>query len=194
MKFALAFLAVLFSGWAAFAQSPEADTLAVVPEGYEMVDSLVYVPQNAVDSLLDGESVWDVLPSGVDVHVSKKTMEAFEEHLAANRSKQVPCFRIRIFFDNKQDSREESDRVLSEFRALHPGMAAYRTFQNPFFKVTVGDFRTRSEALAELDVIRGEFPSSFIVKEKMRYPSVGVPETFRVDTVRVLRPISVPEY
>ena len=45
--------------------------------------------------------------------------------------------------------------------------SVYMNFVNPNFKVTVGDFRTRSEALALLETVKKDFPSAFIVKENV---------------------------
>ena len=59
------------------------------------------------------------------------------------------------------------------FKGMFPDVAAYRTYSNPFFKVTVGDFRTKSEATRLLQQVKGSFPSAFIVKETINYPPVG---------------------
>jgi hypothetical protein len=76
---------------------------------------------------------------------------------------------------------------------LHKDIPAYRTYTNPYFKVTVGDFRTKSEAMELLSRIRSEFPSAFVVKENIEYPVVDKNNAVVVDTVKVLRPKSVVE-
>ena len=87
--------------------------------------------------------------------------------IANNPSRTMNGYRVRIFFDNKQNSRGASEAAAGRFRGMYPGTAVYRTYTNPFFKVTVGDFRTRSEALQLLSAIKNEFPSSFVVREKI---------------------------
>ena len=67
---------------------------------------------------------------------------------------------------------------------------AYRTYANPYFKVTVGDFRTRSEAMELLTRIKPLFPSAFIVKEPISFPVVDKDNAYVIDTVKVLRPIA----
>jgi hypothetical protein len=67
-------------------------------------------------------------------------------------------------------------------------VTAYRTYANPYFKVTVGDFRTRSEAMKLLERIRHEFPSAFVVKENITFPVVDKENAYVVDTIKVLRP------
>ncbi len=63
-------------------------------------------------------------------------------------------------------------------------MAAYRTYSNPFFRVTVGDFRTKSEAMQLLLQVKGAFPTAFIVKETIGYPVVDRFHSYTVEAVR----------
>ena len=69
-------------------------------------------------------------------------------------------------------------------------MAAYRTYTNPYFKVTVGDCRTKSEAMELLSRIKRNFPSAFVVKENIQFPVVDKDNAYIVDTVKVLRPVT----
>ena len=68
-------------------------------------------------------------------------------------------------------------------------MSAYRRFTSPYFKVTVGDYRNKSEALAALKDIKKDFPTAFIVRERFRYPSLGNTSAYKVDTLKILKPI-----
>ena len=98
---------------------------------------------------------------------------------------------MRIFFDNSQSARTESEATLKAFEAGHHDISAYRSYVNPYFKVTVGDFRTKSEAMQLLQKIKWEFPAAFIVKENINYPVVDKNNAVRTDTVKVLRPLPV---
>ena len=160
------------------------------PAGYMYVDSLIYTPVSAVDSTLAGKSIWEALPETVSVSQGDEAMRIVNDFVDRNSGKSFPGYRIRIFFDNKQNSRSASEAAVAKFKSIHPGTSVYRTFTNPFFKVTVGDYRTRSEALAALNYIKPDFPSAFIVKEKLRYPAVNNRNAVRVDTLRILKPIS----
>ena len=159
-----------------------------VPEGYVLVDSLVFTPLSAVDSTLRGESIWSAMPSSVTVHQSQGTRTAVADLADRNSRRNFSGYRIRIFFDNKQNARGASEAALNRFKALHPGTAAYRSFSSPFFKVTVGDYRTKSEALAALRYIKPDFPTAFIVREKFKYPAMNNNHAFKIDTIKILRP------
>ena len=169
-----------------------------VPEGYELVDSVVYRPVSAVDTTLAGKNIFVVLPSketgadaDVNVYQSPKIADSMKEHIASNSKRTISGYRVRIFFDNKQTARVESENTLKKFNGLFPDVMAYRIYANPYFKVTVGDFRTKSEAMALLTRIKGDFPSAFVVKENIEYPLVDEVAAYRIDTVKVLKPVSV---
>ena len=73
---------------------------------------------------------------------------------------------------------------------MYHDVVAYRTYANPYFKVTVGDFRTRSEAVKLLERIKGAFPSAFVVKENIEFPVVDKENAYVTDTIKVVRPKS----
>lgn len=179
------------------AVGPQTDSLdMVVPEGYELVDSLVYRPASAVDTTLAGKNILDVMPkkaaggnADVNVQQSENIDIALQEHVDANARRKLNGYRVRIFFDNKQSARTASEETLKRFESMYHDVVAYRTYANPYFKVTVGDFRTKSEAMALLERIRYEFPSAFVVKENISFPVVDQANAFVVDTLKVLRPI-----
>lgn len=167
----------------------------IVPSGYELADSVVYRQVSVADTLLMGKDVFNMLPSSakgdkadVNVHQSKLVEESMRNHIMANKERTFPGYRVRIFFDNRQTARTASEETLNNFTALYPDVPAYRTYANPYFKVTVGDFRTKSEAMELLARIRRAFPSAFIIKENINYPVIDKNNAVVADTVKVLRP------
>lgn len=167
----------------------------VIPEGYELVDSIVYRPAAAVDTALVGKNIYQVLPkkdvsgkADVLLHQTDSIYGYMDEHVRNNAGRTLSGYRIRIFFDNKQSARVASEEALKKFESLFHDVVAYRSYANPYFKVTVGDFRTKSEAMSYLERIRREFPSAFVVKENISFPVVDKDNSFVVDTVKVLRP------
>ncbi len=162
-----------------------------IPEGYELVDSVVYRPVAAIDSTLAGKDIFNLISSSeseVTVNQSALIAGSMKNHIRANNDRTISGYRVRIFFDNKQTARKESEASLKKFRSLFPEVKAYRIYQNPYFKVTVGDFRTKSEAMAMLSMIKGDFPSAFVIKENIEYPVVDKDNAVIADTIKVLRP------
>lgn len=173
---------------ACFSRSASAQQVEV-PEGYELVDSVVYRPVATADSTLVGKSIFNVLPDNVNVRQSQQIANSMKSHVASNGARTISGYRVRIFFDNKQNARTESEAVLKRFNGLYPDVMAYRIYANPYFKVTVGDFRTKSEAMALLARIKGAFPSAFVVKENIEFPVVDKDNAVIADTIKVIRPV-----
>lgn len=173
---------------ACFSRSASAQQVEV-PEGYELVDSVIYRPVATADSTLVGKNIFNVLPDNVNVRQSQQIANSMKSHVASNGARTIPGYRVRIFFDNKQNARTESEAVLKRFNGLYPDVMAYRIYANPYFKVTVGDFRTKSEAMALLARIKGAFPSAFVVKENIEFPVVDKDNAVIADTIKVIRPV-----
>ena len=136
-----------------------------VPDGYVLVDSVIYRPVATVDTTLVGKDVFLLMPSktmgddaDVMVNQTEAVKDAMRRQVVDNAERTLSGYRVRIFFDNKQTARVESEETLKRFESLYHDVVAYRTYANPYFKVTVGDFRTRSEAVKLLERIKEEAP------------------------------------
>ena len=130
-----------------------------------------------VDSTLLGRDIFSALPERVVVRQSPAVRAALNKQVAANAGKQYNGFRIRLYFASTRTARDESAAVIRRFNALYPHIQAYRSFASPNFKVTAGNFRTRLEAEALLQRIKGDFPDAFIVRERFKYPTIGRADT-----------------
>ena len=169
-----------------------------VPEGYELVDSLVYRHVSVVDTALVGKDIFHIMPlkargdkSDVEIYQSQEIANSLRKQVQSNVKRTMSGYRVRIFFDNKQTARVASEEMLKKFEAMYHDVKAYHTYANPYFKVTVGDFRTKSEAMELLSRIKRDFPTAFVVKENIEFPVVDKDNAFVVDTVQVLRPKTV---
>lgn len=125
-----------------------------------------------IDSTLVGSNIFATLPSCVKVRQSPAIRSAMFNHVERNATRQFTGFRVRIFNESIQNARAISAATEERFRTIYPGIPTYRTYAAPFFKVTVGDFRTRVEAEKALRSIKGSFPDAIIVKERFKYPAL----------------------
>ena len=147
-------------------------------------DSLVYVPAASLDESLKGKNIFNY----VTVHQSQSIANAMASKIERNKSRKIAGYRVRIFFDNKQNARSASEAAMGRFKSMYPGHGAYRSFASPYFKVTVGDFRTKSEAMQMMQRLKSDFPSAYVVKENINYPIVDKAHSYVVDTVSVAKP------
>ncbi|MDR3180609.1 MAG: SPOR domain-containing protein [Prevotellaceae bacterium] len=133
----------------------------------EQADSLVYHP----DILLHLQS-----PAGNGSHIilrqSTAIKELFNNYVARNHYKKMQGFRVRIFFDNSQSARQRALEAEANFKTQYPDMPTYYTYQNLYFKVAVGDFRTKSDAMRFLRTIAEQYPGAFIIKDFINYPAL----------------------
>ena len=123
-----------------------------------------------VDSTLLGRNVLSVLGSGVTVNQSAAMKSAFDSYVSANASKKVSGYRIRVYYENSQNARNRSEAIARTISGTYPGIGVYRTFESPNFKVCVGDFRTKDEALKLYHALKSSYPTAIILKETINYP------------------------
>ncbi len=104
-----------------------------------------------------------------------------KKHIEFNEQvKTIPGYRIQIAALSGNNSRTEAFRKKDEFKTAFPDVEAYVIFNEPNFKVLVGDFITRLDAFTFLQRCKTLFPGT-IVKENI-FPihldwSQVVPET-----------------
>ena len=88
----------------------------------------------------------------------------------ANLLKQtMPGYRIQIYFGGV---RQKASEVKLAFADKHSEVSAYISYQQPNFKVRVGDFRTRLEAQKFLKRMEGEYTTMFIVPDEVKLPPI----------------------
>lgn len=75
----------------------------------------------------------------------------------------IPGYRIRIYSESGLGAKEEQQRMRAKFLSYYPGVDAYHAYDEPYFKVYVGDCRTRSEAQKLYDKIKKRFPNPIII-------------------------------
>ncbi len=85
----------------------------------------------------------------------------------------VSGYRVRIFFDSKQNARQASLSVQSQFNALYPEFPSYWSFDQPNYMVTVGNFTTKEEATALVGRIASTFPKAFVLRQNIPISEFG---------------------
>ena len=118
-------------------------------------------------STVQGDVLRDLLEEGpgdrVNIEVDSLLKANYDKLIARNmQSSGVPGYRIRIYSESGIGAKQEQQQVRARFLSLYPGLDAFNRYDEPYFKIFVGDCRTRSEALKLLDMIEKDFPNSFI--------------------------------
>jgi len=81
-------------------------------------------------------------------------------------------YRIQIFSDSGNNSKTKAQSVMDEFLAKYPEMKAYLVFKSPNYKVKIGDFRSRLDAIRYLNRISAEFSNAFIISDLINLPQI----------------------
>lgn len=79
-------------------------------------------------------------------------------------------WRIEIFFESGNNSKRLAIEAQSAFIGMYTEVPTHLLFQAPYYKVRVGDYRTRLEAEEFLKRISGNYPNAFVVKDKIDFP------------------------
>lgn len=94
------------------------------------------------------------------------------QHLSSRlqRIQQIEGFRIQIFMESGNEAVSRADQAINRFRDAFPNHKTYLTFGQPYYRVRVGDFRSRLEAEGQLRHITRFFPQAFIIKDMIEPP------------------------
>lgn len=171
MRYILSFILLLAGINLTYAQQIE--------ESQQTTDTttVVIIKKPTIDSTLIGVNLVNYVEKSningsVKVNHPAQVDSLFVRYIEANAEKKIPGYRIRLFFDNKQTARDESQEMEKEFKLRFPAIPIYRTYTNPFFKIVVGDYRTKSEATKALKEIVIVYPKAIIIKENIAFPEI----------------------
>ena len=136
-------------------------------------DTVSFQRAPLADSTLVGKTIFQILKGKeVTLNQPQEMDQAYARYIQANGERKMNGYRIRLFFSNKQSARTESEELEKEFKLQFPQIPTYRSYTNPFFKVVVGDYRTKSDAIRELNKILPFYPNAIVVKESIWFPAI----------------------
>ncbi len=90
------------------------------------------------------------------------------DYQRANRGTS-PGFRVQIDFGQERNA---VTKTKSDFSVKYSTVSSYITYKQPYFKVSVGDFRTRLEAVRFLNTVKKDYPAAFVVAERIFPPAL----------------------
>ncbi len=135
----------------------------------EQVQEPETVVPAVLDSTLLGRNILSVMGPGAKIQQSPVIRQALEEYIKGNKEKPITGYRIRVYYDNGPQARSKSETIENTLRQ-QLRVAVYRSFESPNYKVTVGDFRSKDEALRIYNALKGTYPTAYIIKESINYP------------------------
>lgn len=102
-----------------------------------------------------------------DERIEQLIQKQKEIHSADNT---IDGFRIQIFMESGNDAVELANVAMEEFKEKYPDMPIYLVFGQPYYRLRVGDFRTRLEAEKAYQTISQDYKKSFITSDRIQLP------------------------
>ena len=82
----------------------------------------------------------------------------------------IDGFRIQIFMESGNDAVDLANAAMEEFTEKHPDIPIYLIFGQPYYRLRVGDFRTRLEAEKAFQTLSQDYKKAFITSDRIQLP------------------------
>jgi hypothetical protein len=100
------------------------------------------------------------------VKQDEKITALLEKYVAYNSKKEfAEGYRLQIMYT---DVRDEAYKSKGAMYKDFPDLASYVEYEQPYYKLRLGDFKTRLEATHYLQQVTALYPGAFIVKDKIK--------------------------
>ena len=104
----------------------------------------------------------------VEIVQDEKIVQLADQYMKMSiNNPEVEGYRVQIFFDSGSNSKNKAASIKADFEAVHPEVKSYLSYNEPYFRVRVGDFRTLTEAVGFQKKIAADFQNSFPVKDNI---------------------------
>jgi len=81
----------------------------------------------------------------------------------------IPGYRIQIYKESGNAALNNALTIRDKFEKRY-NLPAYITFNEPYYRVRVGDFRTRLDAIRFLEKIKRAYPLAWEIKDGIKIP------------------------
>lgn len=134
---------------------PDSAVVATQPE-VAKADTLTVATEESSKPQPEGKATVEIKTHGDAGAIINKTLYS--------GPKKVKGFRIMVYTGNSTSARSEAGAARGRFSKLF-SFPTYMFYENPYFKVTAGNFRTMEEAQRQLERVRKHFPKAFVIHE-----------------------------
>ena len=98
--------------------------------------------------------------------LDEKVEVLLNRHINLNKQKGLLGWRLQI---SSNTDREKAQKIRLQFLLDFPKISAYLSHQEPYFKVTIGNFHTKLQAKKVKDEIRKKYNSYIVPSEIVLY-------------------------
>lgn len=98
-----------------------------------------------------------------------------EQHVAYNAlCKTLSGYRINVAKFTGERAKDQAFALKKDLQDVYPEHKTYLIFDEPYFIVKIGDFRTRMEAYSLLTQIKPQIGSAVIMKDRVNAPVISL--------------------
>lgn len=98
-----------------------------------------------------------------------RLMQKQREVYAANNT--MNGFRVQIFMEIGNEAVDHAEVVKKEFEELYPELPIYLSYEQPYYRLRVGDFRNRVEAEKYLRLLKPQYKVAFVTADIINPPA-----------------------
>lgn len=99
----------------------------------------------------------------------ERLMRKQREVFAANKT--MNGYRVQIFMEIGNDAISHAEAMKSSFTKAFPELPVYLTYEQPYYRLRVGDFRNRVEAEKYMRLIKPKFNLAFVTADIINPPA-----------------------
>lgn len=98
----------------------------------------------------------------------ERLMKKQREVYAANNT--MNGFRVQIFMEIGNEAVDHANVMKAEFEEQYPGLPIYLSYEQPYYRLRVGDFRNRVEAEKYLRILKPQYNVAFVTADVINPP------------------------
>lgn len=102
-------------------------------------------------------------------HRIARLMQKQRDVYAANRT--MNGFRVQIFMEIGNEAVDHANVVKREFEGQYPELPIYLSYEQPYYRLRVGDFRNRVEAEKYLRILKPRYGVAFVTADIINPPA-----------------------
>ncbi len=101
----------------------------------------------------------------IDIEVDPAISALIHRHVESNVSiRKVDGFRVQI---KSSSDRDEVMKTKADLLKSYPNIKTYLSYQQPYFKLRIGDFTSQAEAYKAMKEVNDQFKGIFVVPDQV---------------------------
>lgn len=106
-----------------------------------------------------------------DARIDTLVMKQRQIHVSDST---IDGYRVQIFMELGNDALKHADSVKELFRKDYPEVPVYLVFGQPYYRLRIGDFRTRLEAENMYHQVKKRFRNAFVTGDRIELPYIAL--------------------